>query len=129
MLLGYMLANLRGCELYRYSDTDIAAINRLRDDKYSTWDWNFGASPGYNMVKSVRTGGGNMELHLDVKNGTIMHLRIFGDFFNIKDMAELERIIAGAPHSSVGIRERLANISIADYFVNISLDEFIAAII
>ena len=127
MLLDYMIDNNPGCRLYSYTDADIAAIKKLRDEKYATWDWNFGKSPGYNMVNSLQTGGGHLEVHLDVQNGIIRHVRIFGDFFHIGDMAELEQSLAGTPHNETIIRRKLSRINIAGYLVNVTADELLHA--
>ena len=128
MALRYMINNYPDCKPYSYSDSDIAAISRLRDEKYATWDWNFGQSPGYNMINSLRTGGGNLEIHLDVQNGIIRHIRIFGDFFNIGDIARLEQSLTGTPHNEACIRQKLKEIHLPDYLVNVTADELVAAI-
>ena len=128
MLLDYMIDNNPDCSLYSYTDTDITAINRLRDEKYATWDWNFGQSPGYNMVNSLQTGGGYLEIHIDVQYGLIRHVRIFGDFFHIGDIAELELLLAGTPHNETHIRHKLEQINIADYLVNITAEELLQAL-
>ena len=129
MTLRYMMDNYSGCELYSYTDADIAAIHKLRDEKYASWDWNFGQSPGYNMVKSVQTGGGHLEVHLDVQNGIIRHVRIFGDFFNIGDIADLEQLLTGIPHNETNIRLKMKEIQLSDYLVNVTEDELIRCMI
>jgi len=125
MILRYMMDNHSDCKPYGYTETDVAAINKLRDEKYATWDWNFGQSPGYNMVNSLRTGGGHLEIHLDAQNGVIKHARIFGDFFNIGDIAELEQFLTGTPHNEASIRQKLQQIHLSDYLVNITEDEIV----
>ncbi len=112
---------------YSYTEADIAAISRLRDEKYSRWEWNFGQSPNYNMVKSIRSNGGHVEIHLDVQNGVIRHARVFGDFFNIGDIADLERLLIDTPHNEMDIRKKMDQIVLSDYMVNVTVDEFISA--
>jgi len=129
MLLDYMIDNYPDCQLYSYTDADISAINTLCDDKYATWDWNFGQSPVYNMVNSLQTGGGNLEVHLDVQNGIIRYVRLFGDFFHTGDIAELELLFAGTPHNETHIRHKLEQINITDYLVNITADELLQVLL
>jgi lipoate-protein ligase A len=128
LILRYMIENYPDCEKYNYSESDIAAIERLRDEKYSTWEWNFGQSPGYNMVNKLKTGGGNLEIHLDVQNGNIKNVRIFGDFFNIGETAELEQLLSNTPHNETSIYEKLNQINLSEYIVNVTADEMVMAI-
>ncbi len=129
MVLRYMMGSYPDCKPYNYSEADIAAISKLRDEKYATWDWNFGQSPGYNMVNDIKTGGGHLEVHLDVQNGMISHARIFGDFFNIRDTAELEQLLAGTSHNEMSIRQKLEQTNLADYLVNVTTDELVKVMI
>ena len=129
MLLEYMIDNYSDCKLYAYTDADIAAIGKLCDEKYATWDWNFGQSPGYNMVNSLQTSGGHLEVHLDVQNGIIRHVSIFGDFFHISDISGLEQSLAGTPHNEIHIRRKLEQIDISDYLVNITTDELLQGLV
>ena len=125
LLLRYMMKNHPDSILYSYTKDDIAAISKLRDEKYATWDWNFGQSPDYNMVNSLRTGGGLLEVHLDVQNSVISHVRIFGDFFNIGEIAELEQLLTGTAHNEESLRQKLEQINLSDYLVNINNDELL----
>lgn len=110
---------------YSYSEEDIAAITKLREEKYSQWEWNFGYSPKYNFSKFIKTEGGSIEFNLDVEKGIIEEIKIFGDFFNKLDIDDIENAIRGASHDEFEIRKRLKNFNINDYFNNITLDDLI----
>lgn len=112
-------------EVYELSSQDIAGINQLVKDKYGTWEWNFGTSPQYNFQKGIKTKGGHIETNLEVRKGRIQQAKIFGDFFNINDISELEQLLCGMPHNKDAIRYRLLDIGIEKYFANVNMDEFL----
>ena len=111
--------------LYEYTENDIQAIEDLRDSKYSQWSWNFGYSPRYSFEKGIRTQGGNLEFHMNVRQGLIQDIRIFGDFFHRYDTEPVEKALVGVRHDHEAIREALSGFRLDDYFRNVSLDEFI----
>ena len=129
MVLRYMMNNYPDCVSYSYTNADIAAISKLRDEKYAIWEWNFGQSPGYNMANSLQTGGGRLEIHLDVQNGVIQHARIFGDFFNIGEISELEQLLTGTPHNEMSVRQKLEEIRLSDYLVHVTKEEMLHCMI
>ncbi len=126
MIMDHIRENYGGDRMYAYSDDDIRAIEKLRDEKYSQWDWNFGYSPRYLFEKGLRTNGGSLEIHLNAEHGTITELRIHGDFFHRYDIDEIEKALVGVRHDPDAIRDRLTAFHFDDYFKNISIDEFIA---
>lgn len=97
------------------SSGEEADISALADAKYRTWEWNFGASPAYAFTRATRTAGGVVEVHLDVSRGIIAEARIFGDFFGVRPVEELERLLAGCAHERKAIEERLGRVHIGDY--------------
>lgn len=112
-------------EVYELTAEDIAAINKLVDEKYGTWDWNFGYSPKYNFQKGIKTSGGHVEVNLEVRKGQIENVKIFGDFFNTSEVSELENILRGAPHEREKIRELLLTVGIEKYLNNVTVEEFL----
>lgn len=110
---------------YVLSDEDIANIEKLAEDKYSTWDWVYGNSPKFELSQSKRYKGGNIDLRLNVKKGIISDFKIYGDFFGKKEVKEIEDLLVGKKFEEGLIRDVLKNIDFNDYFLNISLDEFL----
>ncbi len=126
-LMNHVLANYPGARLYEFTAEDIKQIQKLRDEKYSTYEWNFGKSPEYNFKKAIRTQGGVLEMNLEVKNGTIEKLKIFGDFFSEKGIEEIESALQNILHEEQAIRTALAPFQIEKHFKNISEDDLVAA--
>jgi len=114
-------------EFYELNNEDIEAINLLVEKKYNTWDWNFGSSPQYNFQKGIKTTGGHIEMNLEVHKGVIINAKIFGDFFNTKEIIELENLLIGLAHEESAIKKQLQNIDINKYMSNVTLDELMLA--
>jgi len=113
---------------YELSKKDIAGIDKLVKDKYASWDWNFGTSPQYNFQKGIKTPGGHIEINLEVNKGKILKAKIFGDFFNIKNISELEDHLIGLPHNIDHIRQELEKLGLENYISNVSADDFLEAL-
>jgi len=113
---------------YQLTPSDISSINYLVETKYSTWKWNFGYSPKYTLQKYIKTTGGKIEFDLDVYNGVINNIKIFGDYFNRLDTSEIENALQGIPHQEDVIRNALSGFNIDDYFRHVSLDELISGL-
>lgn len=110
---------------YVLSEGDIAKIKKLAEEKYSTWDWIYGKSPKFELSQSKRYKGGNIDIRLNVRNGIINDFKVFGDFFGKKDASEIEELIIGNKFKESKIRDILKDLDFNDYFLNISLDEFL----
>lgn len=79
------------------NESELAQIQKLRDEKYATWDWNFGASPRFQFRSSRRFDWGKFELAFDVVRGRIERAQIFGDFFAFDDLSPLLTRLIGTP--------------------------------
>ena len=112
-------------KVYELTNEDTIAIQKLVDEKYGTWDWNFGSSPKYNFQKGIKTKGGHVEINLEVRKGQIENVKIFGDFFNTREVGELENMLKGATHEREKIRKILSDTGIEKYMNNVTVDEFV----
>jgi len=128
LIMAHMMESTPDASVYSFTSEDIKAIEKLRDEKYLTWEWNFGYSPKYNFTKAVKTNGGKLEVALDVVNGVIENARFYGDYFNKLDPADIEKALVGAEHTEPAIRQRLMRFVLSEYFLNVTTDELLNAL-
>jgi lipoate-protein ligase A len=126
-LMNHVLETYPGARLYEFTEEDKKKIQQLRDEKYATYDWNFGHSPEYNFKKAIRTNGGLLEMNLEVKNGIIEKAKIFGDFFSEKGISDIENALVNKHHEEKELRSVLSHFPIEKHFRNIDLDDLINA--
>jgi lipoate-protein ligase A len=102
-----------------------AGIEELKQAKYATWDWNFGASPDYGFTRCKKTPGGQVEAHLDVHQGRIRAARIFGDFFGVRPVRELETLLCGRRHERGDIRDALTGTDMNEFIRGVDIETFL----
>lgn len=129
VIMKHILATTPDAEAYRFTDEDTLAIAKLRDEKYSTPEWNFGTSTDYTFSKKLKTTGGHIEVALVVESGIIRNARIYGDYFFIKDPADIERALTGVPHRADELKKRISAFNLDDYFINITQEEILSTLI
>jgi lipoate-protein ligase A len=128
LILKHVMESTPGAELYSFTPADVEAIAKIRDEKYITWDWNYGYSPKYNFRKTVKTNGGKLEVMLEVNNGMIEKAKFFGDYFNKLDPAEIENALTGLTHNEEAIAQSLRTFETELYFLNVTREELISAL-
>ena len=109
-----------------YTAQEMAAIDRLCREKYSTWQWNYGNSPRYGLNQTRRFPWGFIEVSLDVSGGLIRSCSIRGDYFFTRPTEEVERVLTGLPHSYNAVRCALAALPLAEYFGPVSPEDLTA---
>jgi lipoate---protein ligase len=65
-------------EIYSLNEEDIRQIEKLKKEKYITWEWNFGYSPAYEFTNQATIENYRIDVKLTVKKGlcTGMDVRI-----------------------------------------------------
>jgi lipoate-protein ligase A len=109
-------------------DADWEAVRELHDRKYGTWKWNYGENPPSNVQRAKRFPVGEIDVRLDVQEGHLAGVRIFGDFMGRKDVGELEARLIGIPYTREAVAGALEGVEISAYFGDVSRDEVIALI-
>lgn len=111
-------------EIYELSDEDRRNIQTMVDERYGTWEWNYGRSPKFNYKGYNRFAGGCVEARLQVENGYIESCKIYGDFFGKGDVKDLEDKLQGLKYDVDEVEKALNSISIDEYLGRINKEEF-----
>ncbi len=110
-----------------FSAEDVAAAEKLRDERYGLWEWNYGASPAYSVQRKRRVEGcGSVEICMDVEKGIITAFHSFGDYFGNADNAALEQRLIGVRAEEKDILAAIAGIDIGEYYRNLTPEAFAA---
>ncbi|GAB0170726.1 lipoate--protein ligase [Lysinibacillus sp. CTST325] len=110
---------------YELTEEDWENIHKLSAERYQTWEWNYGKSPRFNIQKTHRFPTGGIDIRLEVNHGIIEEVHIFGDFFGVGDMADVEQRLVGTNYDRTAIAEALTDIDIPTYFGGITTEEFL----
>jgi lipoate-protein ligase A len=124
LFLNYVRNCYPDAKLFELTHDDLEKINVLVKDKYSTWEWNYGVLPNYNLLKSCSSKTGNLDLFLNIEDNYIKEIRIFGDFFSQKNIPELEKLLTFAPYEIESIKNILSNTDLKKYLGGITNEEF-----
>lgn len=112
-------------EEYKLSSEDLAGIQKLFEEKYSTWEWNYGESPKSNYQNYKRFDFGSIDIRFNVVNGLIKDTKIYGDFFGTEDVALLQEKLNGIRYDKVEVLNAIKDEPLEKYFGNITKEEFV----
>ena len=125
-LLKTYMAEGRDLEPRTLTAEDRAAIRKLRDEKYSTWEWNFGASPKYDATVSEYVEGcGFIELSYNVEDGIIRDFCSQGDYFGAIDAEDLRGRLVGTAIRRDTLEKALEGTVIEKYYAGLSKEKFL----
>ncbi|PFG07137.1 lipoate--protein ligase [Bacillus sp. es.034] len=112
-------------EEYVLTEEDWKNIHELSKERYQNWNWNYGKSPKFNLQHSHRFPVGSIDVRLEVNKGKIDNCKIFGDFFGVGNVEDIEEKLAGTRYERKDIAGALEGVDIQHYFGNITKDEFV----
>ena len=126
--MGYLsdsIGEALGCVPYTFTEADLQAVARLRDERFGNPDWNFGASPACRFAVVRKFPAGLLEAHFDVRGGRISGLQVFGDYFFTRPTEEFCARLEGCAYDRKAIADRLWEVAAGDYFTGISSEELL----
>ncbi|MGM7700202.1 lipoate--protein ligase [Pseudalkalibacillus sp. Hm43] len=125
-LLKYLFEEQEEIPYYTLTEEDWKNIHKISEERYQNWDWNYGKSPKFNVKHSHRfEGAGQLDLRLDVEKNTIQHCKIYGDFFGVGDVEEIESRLIGVKYDREEIEKAISDLDIGHYLGKITREQFL----
>lgn len=129
LLLQSILEETPG-EPYTLTSADLAAVETIRQERYATWQWNYGASPACTVRKRRRFEGcGTVEAYLDLKHGIIGHISFRGDFFSLEDPVSLTPLFSGCPLELTALEKALSHADVGRFFHGLSQAQLLSLLL
>ena len=100
-------------------------VEKLKAEKYSTWEWNFGRSPKYDLVNKRRFSGGSLEVGAHVESGIITEIAFHGDFMSMESLEPLTEALKGCPFRREDMAAVLEKFSLKEMFGTITEQEIL----
>ncbi|USK51160.1 lipoate--protein ligase [Bacillus sp. CMF12] len=125
LLLKNIFGDLDEIPEYKLTNDDWEKIHQLSKERYQNWDWNYGKSPKFDLQHSHRFPVGQIDIRLNVTKGKIEECKIYGDFFGVGDVSEIENKLTGIRYEKSEIENALEEVDIKHYFGNVTKTEFI----
>lgn len=111
---------------YKFDQEEWKEIEDLAEKRYKNWEWNYGKSPKFDLQRSKRFEGvGSIDIRLNVSKGKISDCKIFGDFFGVREVNEIEAKLIGTQYEKNAIHKALENTDVQKYFGSITLDDLV----
>ncbi|MGX7024467.1 lipoate--protein ligase [Vagococcus hydrophili] len=109
--------------VYKLTEKDWEKINAISDKLYRNWDWNYGRSPEFDLVRRERFAIGSIEAKMNVSEGEIKEIKLFGDFFGLGEISDVEEALTGIKYDKESIQKAVENIDVKKYFGNIETED------
>lgn len=122
----YVCSQIKDITPYTFTPEQLKRINYLKENRYSTDQWNFGKSPRYNFTATRRFPNGIVELYLTAEGGIIKELDIRGDYFFTRPTEEFTRKLIGTPHTRKDIEKKIGTQNLDAYFAGISSEDIVS---
>ncbi|HGA2312231.1 TPA: lipoate--protein ligase [Streptococcus agalactiae] len=114
---------------YVLSDAELSEIQSMRDNQFATWDWTYGKAPEYTIERGVRYPAGKITTYANVENSTIKSVKIFGDFFGVKPVDDIEKMLEGVRYDYKDVLAALKTVDTSQYFSRMTPEEITKAIV
>ena len=103
-------------------------VRKLRDEKYATWDWNFGTSPRFTMRRKRRFAGGSLEVLARVEKGRIKDVIFYGDFLATEPLEPVTEALRDCAFTKDAVGAILAGFRLQTAFGGITKEEILQTI-
>lgn len=117
LLLGlFQTDKLSEVKEYVLTEEDWEKIEKFAEQYTGNWEWNYGRSPQFNLERSERLSVGTVEAKMQIEKGKIESIRLYGDFFGMGEMKEVEDKLTGISYTKEALSEVLDELDLTYHF-------------
>ena len=112
------------CE-YCLTKTDIAEIEKIKTDKYDSWEWTYGSAPAFNLENEMRFPMGKLTVRMNIENGVIRECTLHGDFLGVTELSPLEALLSDCKYDPSALNERIGDTDLNPYLRGITKSQLL----
>lgn len=124
-LLKKYMASHYPLEEYQLSEQEIAEVKKLQAKRNDDPQWIYGNNPDFSFHNQAKFLGGKVEVKILINHNKIENIKFYGDFFGIKEIENIEKMLVGKEYDYQLILNLLAEVNINEYFYNITKEEIV----
>jgi lipoate---protein ligase len=109
---------------YQLTAAQWAGVHQLSQEKYQTWEWNYGRSPEFNIQRKHKFDFGIVDARIEVKEGHLQAIKFYGDFLGHGDLHEVQQKLLQVRYEQHDLAQVLQHIDLKEYFGAISAEDF-----
>ncbi|MFO8002336.1 MAG: lipoate--protein ligase [Marinilabilia sp.] len=109
LFMAGQLKEIFGAEEFSFTTDDLKQIEKLSEEKYNTWKWNYGYSPVYEFSKRFATDQYKYSSKLRVEKGIITRADIRSDHPDQEKIEMVSLKVKGSLHEKNAIKQALSD--------------------
>lgn len=110
---------------FKLTDEIWKGVYKLREERMGNWDWNYGKSPDFDIEQSHKFPFGFVDVRFNVSQGIIKDTHIYGDFFGLGDIKDVEDVLNGVKYERQAVTTAVSEVDINKYFGNTTVEEIV----
>ena len=126
LILRYIFKETTEIPTYTLTKEDWKSIEKISNQRYRNWDWNYGKSPAFDIQRSKKFPAGLVDIRFNVKKGYITDCKIYGDFFGVKEIKEVEEVLIGTKYERSSLQQALASLDLEEYLGPIQQEDILS---
>lgn len=119
------LTDLQQADHYPLDEKTNQGVQNLLDQYYQNWDWIYGKSPAFSLQHRQHFDAGTVDYRLNVENGKISQIKIYGDFFGQGAISDVEQKLIGVRFEKPAVQAVFADVNVPFYFGKISAEKLV----
>lgn len=108
---------------YHLTKEDWDAVYKIREERFGNWDWNYGHSPQFDIKAVNKFPIGFIDMRFNIKDAKISNAKIYGDFFGLGDIQDVEEALNGVKFERHAVQAVLESLDLKKYFGDVSANE------